>query len=57
MGNPLFGRIILKPGKHAITVGYFERGVDEGLEVVYEGPGISPQTIPASVLFHRPKGR
>lgn len=49
------GRIILAPGKHAIAVGYFQKGVDFGLEVKWRGPGIPEQAIPASALFHSPE--
>lgn len=45
------GAIGLKAGKHAITVGFFERGGGEVLNVSYEGPGISKQSIPASALY------
>ncbi|WP_375433614.1 PA14 domain-containing protein [uncultured Hymenobacter sp.] len=45
------GTIGLKAGKHAITVGYFERSGGEILNVSYAGPGLSKQSIPASALY------
>lgn len=45
------GQIGLKAGLHSIYVDYFDRAGQEILEVMYEGPGISKQLIPASVLF------
>jgi hypothetical protein len=45
------GTINLKSGMHTITLGYFEDGGGEFLAVYYQGPGISRQVIPASVLF------
>ncbi|MHC4753364.1 MAG: PA14 domain-containing protein, partial [Planctomycetota bacterium] len=47
------GTIPLTAGNHTITVTMFELGGGEGLEVEYEGPGITPQQpIPDDVL-HR----
>jgi hypothetical protein len=46
------GSVALRAGYHPITVWYFERGGDESLTVLYEGPDIEPQEIPANVLFH-----
>ena len=45
------GTIGLKAGKHVISVGFFQQQVDKGLKVSYEGPGISKQIIPSSVLY------
>lgn len=45
------GTIGLKAGKHVITVGFFQKQIDKKLEVSYEGPGISKQVIPSSVLY------
>jgi hypothetical protein len=45
------GTIRLESGMHTITLGYFEEGGGEFLAVYYQGPGISRQIIPASVLF------
>ncbi len=41
----------LQAGFHTISVGYFERTGDEGLQVSYSGPGISQQLIPSSALY------
>ena len=35
------GTIGLKAGKHAISVGYIQAGVDKSLDVRYAGPGAS----------------
>jgi parallel beta-helix repeat protein len=45
------GTIGLKAGKHAISVGYIQAGVDKSLDVRYAGPGISKQIIPSSALY------
>jgi hypothetical protein len=45
------GTVVLKPGKHPITVAFFERSGGEELEVSYEGPGVKRRAVPASVLF------
>ncbi|MEO6813241.1 MAG: PA14 domain-containing protein, partial [Ginsengibacter sp.] len=45
------GTIGLKAGMHAISVGYFQQGMDKVLTVSYAGPGISKQVIPPSALF------
>ncbi len=45
------GTIKLESGMHTIKVGYLEDGGGEDLAVYYEGPGVSRQIIPASVLF------
>ncbi|MEP7372781.1 MAG: PQQ-dependent sugar dehydrogenase [Chitinophagaceae bacterium] len=45
------GQIGLKAGKHQITVDYFEQSLQQGLSVSYEGPGLSKQLIPDTVLF------
>lgn len=45
------GSILLKKGKHAISLEYFEKYYGDGLEVSYSGPGISKQIIPSSVLY------
>ncbi len=47
------GPIVLKAGRHPITVTFFERGSGEALEVSYRGPGVDKQPIPAHVLFRR----
>ena len=45
------GKIRLAPGKHPITVTYFESTGGEVLQVFYEGPGVAKQEIPADVLY------
>ncbi|GAL83486.1 glycoside hydrolase family protein [Sporocytophaga myxococcoides] len=45
------GNILLKKGKHAIALEYFERNSGDGLEVSYSGPSISKQIIPSSILY------
>ena len=45
------GTITLTVGMHTIEVIMFEGGGGEGLEVEYEGPGISQQPIPDDVLY------
>ncbi|MHC4751678.1 MAG: PA14 domain-containing protein, partial [Planctomycetota bacterium] len=46
------GTIPLTAGMHTIEVTMFEAGGGQGLEVEYEGPGISPQQpIPDDVLY------
>ncbi|MGN6532526.1 MAG: PA14 domain-containing protein, partial [Ginsengibacter sp.] len=41
----------LQAGFHTISVGYFQRTGDVGLQVSYSGPGISQQLIPSSALY------
>ena len=45
------GQIGLKTGKHAIKVTMFEKDGGHGLEVRWEGPGITKQLIPNSALY------
>ncbi len=49
------GTIHLKPGKHAITVEWFEASGGEELNVHWEGPGIPRQVVPAAALSHAKK--
>jgi hypothetical protein len=51
-GRP--AQIWLKPGKHILTVAYFEATGGESLAVSVEGPDIPQQVIPASMLFRLP---
>ncbi len=44
------GRIFLVAGRHVMEVTYFEKGGSNELFVLYEGPKISRQIIPASIL-------
>jgi hypothetical protein len=46
------GQIVLRPGKHAIRVAFFEKSGGEALEVLYEGPGVKKGPVPAGVLSH-----
>jgi len=46
------GTVALKAGKHKISVGFFEKGGGQDLEVYYEGPGIPRREIDASALWH-----
>ncbi|MBC7188176.1 MAG: alpha-L-fucosidase [Calditrichaeota bacterium] len=48
------GAIPLAAGFHPITVTFFERTGGDVLEVLWAGPGIDKQPIPAEALFHRP---
>jgi hypothetical protein len=45
------GSLSLSPGYHAIEVHFFERNGGANLTVSYEGPSLSKQEIPDSVLF------
>jgi hypothetical protein len=46
-----FGTIALQAGKHPIRVDYFNNaGRGQALEVLYEGPGVEKQSIPATAL-------
>lgn len=50
----VFGQVMLKAGKHPITVAHFEAGGAQHLKVSYAGPGITKQPIPGSVLWRLP---
>jgi len=45
------GYMWLKKGKHKFTATMFEKGGDQTMNVSWDGPGISKQTIPASALY------
>jgi hypothetical protein len=45
------GRRWLKPGRHPISVTFFQAAGGQALTVSFEGPGIKKQPIPAGVLF------
>src|ERR1041385_3000159 len=45
------GTLTLKAGEHPIAVNYFNGGNEAVLKVSYEGPGLTKQKIPSSVLF------
>ena len=46
------GTIQLDAGMHALCVTYGQHAWAFGLKVEWEGPGLSRQEIPATVLFH-----
>ncbi|UOG76652.1 PA14 domain-containing protein [Hymenobacter tibetensis] len=50
------GSIGLKAGKHAISVGFFERTGQQVLNVSYTGPGLGKQVVPASALYRSTSG-
>ena len=45
------GKVHLSSGLHKIEVTYFQSGGGSKLEVLYKGPGVEKQVIPAQVLF------
>ena len=45
------GTLTLGPGKHGLTVRYFQVGGAKRLEVRYAGPGITEQPIPPGRIF------
>lgn len=45
------GSILLRKGKHAISLDYYERNGGDGLEVRYSGPSLAKQLIPNTVLY------
>jgi hypothetical protein len=48
------GTVRLTPGRHALTVTYWQHGGGHALRVMWSGPGIGKQDIPAGVLCHLP---
>lgn len=48
------GEITLKAGRHAITVLYFQNGGPAILDVLWEGPDLPKQKVPAAALTHTP---
>jgi hypothetical protein len=48
-----FKTVALAAGKHPIAVKYFQAGASSILKLLWEGPGIEKQEIPASALFHK----
>jgi alpha-L-fucosidase len=48
----VMGQIILEKGKHPIRVDFFQRTGGVDFEVVYSGPEIDKQPLPATILFH-----
>jgi hypothetical protein len=49
------GTVALKAGMQPITVLYFENKGGQELEVLYEGPGVEKQTVPANILYTQEK--
>jgi hypothetical protein len=47
------GEIALKKGKHPIRFVFFQGRGGKGLKVLYRGPGVEKQELPATALFHR----
>lgn len=45
------GTVYLTEGKHPLRLAWFNREYPYGLEVYFEGPGMSRQRIPAGALF------
>jgi len=48
------GEILLKAGKHAVTLLFFQNGGGATLEVLWEGPDLPKQKVPAAALSHSP---
>ena len=48
----LDSKIGLKKGWHPIKVDYFQQGGAKTLNLVWEGPGVKSQMVPADALFH-----
>ena len=47
------GEVALKAGKHAVKVLFMQGAGEAELEVMWEGPGIARQPVPASALWRR----
>ena len=45
------GEIELTPGRYPIEVSYFQSGGNKTFTVLYHGPGVDKQPIPASLLY------
>ncbi len=50
--NDRAGEILLKAGKHALTVLYFQKSGQPALDVLWEGPDLPKQKVPAAALSH-----
>jgi hypothetical protein len=48
------GELALKAGRHAITLLYFQGGGSASLDVLWEGPDLPRQKVPAAALTHIP---
>ncbi len=53
--RPVWRTIDLTAGEHDIEVRYLERRYSAGLVLSWEGPGVTEEVIPASVLSHPPE--
>ena len=49
------GNIMLTPGRYPIEVSYFQSGGNKNIAVLYHGPGVDKQSIPASLLYLKSK--
>jgi hexosaminidase len=47
------GKIELKRGKHSLSIVYFQTTGGQRLDVMFEGPQVEKQAIPAHLLFSR----
>lgn len=47
------GEVELAPGRHALRVGFLERGGQELLQVSWQGPELPKQPLPPSLLYRR----
>jgi len=47
------GKIELAPGRHALRVGFLEKGGQELLQVSFEGPELLKQPLPPSLLYYK----
>ena len=45
------GKVNLSKGMHKVRLEYFQAGGGRGLELLYRGPGVEEQYVPANVLF------
>jgi hypothetical protein len=48
------GDVLLKAGKHAITLCFVQKNPEGSLEVLWEGPDFPKQKVPAAALSHTP---
>jgi hypothetical protein len=46
------GKINLRAGDHTLKVEFFEKDIDAGCIMRWQGPGIAKQIVPVGVLFH-----
>ena len=48
-----FWKAGLKKGYHEIKLDYFQMGLAKSLVLQWDGPDLSKEEVPASVLFHK----